>query len=876
MNRKNTFIFLFAAAFFLANFSACSGTATLKAALEAASESSSGLNLQKNPLEKIETEKGIMLALYSSDIEKEFLIQTSFAIYDGQNIPLPVSLKSRIVRFNDEGDKLIMLDVTGGDQPSYEYSADKIVAEFPIVEKNSGKIVFDFNEGMQNFLAAPEWYASDSGTVPVYSNLIRTSSSLLKNVYFESGKTCIDQSLAAIYSFGGTNLSIAVSARYFISLYAPDKSYKQARTITPQQYLGYFETSPQVEPMFGTLYTKITRWHPEKQVLWALSENIPQEYRDAVKEGLLYWNKVFGREFIKVVEAPESVTAPSPSFNIVQWSNEYLTDIARADAQYDPRSGQILRAQIFIPESFVYGILADYDTIAIRNEKSANQIIPPQRNDIGGIQETGSKKLSAAVKTFSAKSLAVGKDIRKAMADDFLRLLIAHEIGHTLGLRHNFAASSDSLLTFAERERIFADYLQTGKIPENTKSPANSVMDYLPLEDWLILSQIIKKTALPYDVKAVNWGYGTAGVEPKYDSLNYCHDTNEGRFIDCYAFDSGGNPFDNLAGETAQLFEEIPEIILNRYIAAKIDTNPASKQEIAEVTPSALGLAFKVASSLFDGLLPLKIEFDVKSIIDTYANLNGQNRNEYSEDVGNWLTSKLDEAGGYDRIFGIIEPSYFFTTIENFKPRFNELLRSEKIKTLTRFDFTTTAFTNAELAIISKEAEGLFDMLPNVLVENINEAILQGRFERKINAEDIEAKIAKWAGFVLTDGAASKFTFNRSARASAAKLMNSGGALPQWLESYRPEITVKLREKLTALFGISPEEVNVANYERGEREWIENELSIYRSLLGGGGMIVPLRPAAEISDVESIQLPEGEDSIDLGGGMIHILRTLIP
>ena len=89
------------------------------------------------------------------------------------------------------------------------------------------------------------------------------------------------------------------------------------------------------------------KFDSHKPIVFALSAAIPVRYRQAVRDGVLYWNKALGQPLLQVIDAPDGVTAPSPRYNVIQW----LTDgdfASTSHIQGDPLTGEILHAHIFI------------------------------------------------------------------------------------------------------------------------------------------------------------------------------------------------------------------------------------------------------------------------------------------------------------------------------------------------------------------------------------------------------------------------------------------------------------------------------------------------------------------------------------------------
>jgi hypothetical protein len=171
-----------------------------------------------------------------------------------------------------------------------------------------------------------------------------------------------------------------VVVHYYLSPYHPRPDFRPFEMKSLRRF-GFYETYPQWRSGRWVLYAM--KFDVHEPIVFALSSTIPARYRSAVRDGVLYWNQAFGRSVVRAIDAPPAVHAPSPDANVVEWvtSGDYAST---SYIQGDPLTGQILHAHIFIlPQMMMDGNL-------------------DQQND-------------------------------------HLRYIVAHEVGHALGLRHNFA-----------------------------------------------------------------------------------------------------------------------------------------------------------------------------------------------------------------------------------------------------------------------------------------------------------------------------------------------------------------------------------------------------------------------------------------------------
>jgi hypothetical protein len=169
--------------------------------------------------------------------------------------------------------------------------------------------------------------------------------------------------------------------------------------MTSLMHFGFYETYPQNRSGRPVLYAM--KFGSDEPIVFALSSGIPAQYRDAVRDGVLYWNRALGEPLLRVVDAPPGVEAPDPSYNVIQWvtSGKYEST---SYIQSDPLTGQILHAHLFVlEETMMDGDLEDQN--------------------------------------------------------NHLRYIVAHEIGHALGLRHNFAPGRvTTVMNYFHLPRILA------------------------------------------------------------------------------------------------------------------------------------------------------------------------------------------------------------------------------------------------------------------------------------------------------------------------------------------------------------------------------------------------------------------------------------
>jgi hypothetical protein len=265
----------------------------------------------------------------------------------------------------------------------------------------------------------------------------------------------------------------------------------------------------------------IARWRLEKKdpaaavseakdpVRVVMDKNIPDKWREPIRAGILEWNKAFERAGIKdallVEQQPPDADWTSlegTRMLAVRW---FALDgpgaVAVGPSQTDPRTGEILRGAAIIPENWV---LIGRTRIAEQLPRLPGS--PSHEAHAGHDEQFCSYAFDALQQAEFGYALLAARgelDPNSPEADRFiaasLKDVTMHEVGHALGLRHNFKAS-------------------TGISPTELRDPAfvaqrgisNSVMDYnalnLPLTGEKA-PEFNQTTLGSYDYWAIEYGY---------------------------------------------------------------------------------------------------------------------------------------------------------------------------------------------------------------------------------------------------------------------------------------------------------------------------------------------------------------------------------
>lgn len=239
---------------------------------------------------------------------------------------------------------------------------------------------------------------------------------------------------------------------------------------------------------------------PKQPIVYWIDANVPEKYRESVRQGVLAWNAAFERiGFRNAIEVrQQSETDRFDTMDArhasVRWFVGSDVGFAVGPHQVDPRSGEILDADIGISDVFARGARR------MIGEDSFD-LSPPQPEEARcDYMRESAAEMGFAMDVLEARGeLEMGSPEADAVAQAYVRSVVMHEVGHTLGLRHNFRSST-----------IYT--LKQLQDPEFTKKNgmAGSVMDYTPFNLSLKgerQGEYVASTLGPYDYWAIEYAY---------------------------------------------------------------------------------------------------------------------------------------------------------------------------------------------------------------------------------------------------------------------------------------------------------------------------------------------------------------------------------
>jgi Met-zincin len=444
------------------------------------------------------------------------------------------SLGTRVVSFKIQNGTLYVFDADDRHASSSVFDPDVLVEAYPIITDGavtnvpgaSNYVFIDPAAGRNRFDVLGDYFGSNP--VPVRFEL---ELSFLQNfrtigdgityqqVFTGYAEQPIGDGQIEPNTFRGSG-TLGIALRRY-----REGSQYQAVELPPHEF--YFRSDPKLVTNTGQIAQTAAHWdiHPGMTPIeWVIAPSLARldatpAYADvdligAVRSGILNWNHAFGYEVFRARVARADESFGQDDKNYIIFDPDPSLGFAFANWRTNPNTGEIRGASVYFGGAWVDRTGFEDDGAATGDVPIAPSPVTPQRA-VGlrwaGVHSDPLCVLSAGDdrdrlhRGNGGAQLSAGHKLEAYLAN-----MIVHEIGHDLGLRHNFKGT------------LVAPY-------------SSSVMDYTDFATRLAQGG----NPAHYDIDAVKYLYGQVTTLP---TDPFCTDDQVGRDPDCQRFDTGADP----------------------------------------------------------------------------------------------------------------------------------------------------------------------------------------------------------------------------------------------------------------------------------------------------------------------------------------------
>ena len=384
------------------------------------------------------------LFLEVDKLEKEFLYVFSLSSGVGSNdIGLDRGQlgNEQVVYFKKAGNKLLLI------QPNLKYRAitdnnlerksveqafvKSILYGFNIEEEKNGKYIIDISDFLMQDThgVATRLQSSKQGSYSLDKSKsafdLERTKAFPQNSEFDVILTFKGEAKGKEIKAVAPNSSLITVAQHHSFIALPDDAYEK-RIFDPRSgsypFSYYDYSTPVQEPILKQFITRhrLKKKNAEAKIseavtpiIYYLDNGTPEPIRSALLDGGKWWNQAFEaigyKDAFQIKMLPDDADPLDARYNVIQWVHRSTRGWSYGSSITDPRTGEIIKGHVSL------------GSLRIRQDFLIAQALMN--------------------KPFEDRD-----DNFKPMLDLALariRQLSAHEIGHTLGFAHNFAASTN-------------------------------------------------------------------------------------------------------------------------------------------------------------------------------------------------------------------------------------------------------------------------------------------------------------------------------------------------------------------------------------------------------------------------------------------------
>ena len=437
--------------------------------------------------------------------------------------PSPGTLGTRVVRFREQNGKLFVFDADDRRATSDIFAPDLIIDAFEIVQNapftalpgSGGFLLVDPAAGQNRFGALADWWAEGARPIKLETELgfvedFRSWSDGGSFAHIFSAYT--NEPIGTPDDVDINEFRVAATTRVTLRRYYETPGY----TRTPNPGVPHFFTSDPLNFGNGSPVVQRDAVHwgftPGMQpIKWKIGRGILQYQNDpavggadlvgAVKRGIESWNTVFGYPVFEAELAAPNERFGDDHYNYFIVDTDASLGFAYADWRTNPITGEVRGASVYFSGAF----FAPFPEDVAAGDGGAPARPTTKRRAVPRLVWQGQASEPLCVRYADERRAVEGAAgfTAKEKLENYVQEVALHEIGHTLGLRHNFKGSL---------------------VP-----PTSSTMEYNVAD-----VSFVQPVPGPYDIDAIRFLYG---MSPDLPAQPFCTDDDTLVDPNCVRFD---------------------------------------------------------------------------------------------------------------------------------------------------------------------------------------------------------------------------------------------------------------------------------------------------------------------------------------------------